>query len=366
MARARSGCAETRGHTVRFGFYLPNQDPPRAERIEALYTEILDMAAVGDELGFTSCVASEHHGREDGYIPSPLILSSAVAARTRRIEPTTGVMLLPLWHPIRVAEDSALIDIISGGRFAIGCGLGLVAKEFALYGLTTAQAVGRFEESVDIMRLAWSEGTFDYDGEHFQLQDASVTPKPLQAGGPHIRIGGQSEKAIRRAGRIGDAWLTDPLHGLEAMKQWSEVYRAAAEEAGRPARVHLMRDCWITDDDEQLHQEWGRHLEDDWRYYYDLGFFRSGRFNPDIEPWLDQIAGSHELTFDRLRRDRVIVGSVAEVRDDVTRWIDEIRPDQLNLRFRFPHGPSHARVLEVMRTFAEEVMPAFSDAGDPS
>src|SRR5207253_6487118 len=163
---------------MRFGFYLPNQDPPRGERIEELYREILELCAVGDECGFASAFASEHHGREDCYIPSPLILCSAAAARTTRLEVTTGVLLLPLWHPIRVAEDGALIDIISGGRFALGVGLGLVEPEFHLYGVDIKRAFSRIEEQIQIIRLAWTEERFSIHGKHFQLDDVSVTPKP--------------------------------------------------------------------------------------------------------------------------------------------------------------------------------------------
>jgi alkanesulfonate monooxygenase SsuD/methylene tetrahydromethanopterin reductase-like flavin-dependent oxidoreductase (luciferase family) len=341
-----------------FGFYLPNQDPPRAERIVTLYEEILEMAAHGDALGFAGCVASEHHSRDDGYIPSPLVLCGAVAARTRRIEVATGVMLLPLWSPIRVAEDCALIDIISGGRFALGAGLGLVEREFDLYEIPLEHAVGRFEEAVGVLRHAWSGEPFSVDGRHFTLRDARVTPAPTRP--IEIRIGGMSAPAIRRAARLGDAWLTDPLHGLETMRTWAEQYRSAAAAAGRPARVHLMRDCWIADGDADLYREWGRFLEDDWRYYFELGSFRTGRFNPTAEPWLREVASASELTFDRLRRDRIICGTPAEVRDELARWIEAIRPDRFNLRFRLPYGPPHARVCEVMETFAREVMPAFA------
>jgi alkanesulfonate monooxygenase SsuD/methylene tetrahydromethanopterin reductase-like flavin-dependent oxidoreductase (luciferase family) len=342
-----------------FGFYLPNQDPPRAQRIVSLYEEILDMAEHGDALGFKGCVASEHHSREDGYIPSPLVLCAAIVARTKQLEASTGVMLLPLWSPIRVAEDCALIDILSGGgRFALGAGLGLVQREFDLYEIDIKTAVGRLREAIGILRKAWTGEPFSFHGSHFRLRDAQVTPAPTRP--LEIRLGGQSDPAIRRAGRIGDAWLTDPLHGLETVRRWSETYRAAATEAGRPARVHLMRDCWLDEHDSDLYERWGRFLEDDWRYYYQLGSFRTGRFNPEAEPWLQHVNSADELTFDRLRRDRLLCGTVDQVREELARWIEAIRPDRINLRFRLPYGPPHSEVKEVMERFAREVMPAFT------
>jgi alkanesulfonate monooxygenase SsuD/methylene tetrahydromethanopterin reductase-like flavin-dependent oxidoreductase (luciferase family) len=143
------------------------------------------------------------------------------------------------------------------------------------------------------------------------------------------------------------------------MKRWAAIYREAAAKAGRPARIHLMRDCWITDGD--AYREWGHHLEDDWRYYFKLGFFKSGRFNPDVEPWLLDLKSADELTFDRVRRDRVMCGTVDEVRSEVQHWIEEIQPEQFNLRFRYPRGPEHRRVLEVMEVFAREVAPRFQE-----
>jgi alkanesulfonate monooxygenase SsuD/methylene tetrahydromethanopterin reductase-like flavin-dependent oxidoreductase (luciferase family) len=345
---------------MEFGFYIPNQDPPRGERIVDFYQEVVDMVAHGDALGFSNCVASEHHGRPDGYIPSPLVLCGALATRTKQIELGTGVMLLPLWWPIRVAEDSALIDIISGGRFALGVGLGLVPREFAMYGLETKEARGRMEESVAVLRAAWGDGPFDFDGKHFQFEATEVTPKPVQGAALPIYMGGQSAPAIERAGRIGDSWQTDPLHGMETMKVWAEMYREAARAAGREPRVHLMRDCWIADTDADLQEEFGHFLEDDWRYYFELGSFKTGRFNAEAEPWLLEIEDSRELKFERLREDRVIAGDVDEVREEVGRWIEAIQPDRFNLRFRLPYGPKHEDVKRVMERFAREVMPHFT------
>jgi len=247
---------------------------------------------------------------------------------------------------------------MSGGRFALGAGLGLVAREFELYEIALGHAVGRFEEAVAILRLAWSGEPFSFTGEHFRLHEALVTPAPTRP--PAIRVGGMSSPAIRRAARIGDAWLTDPLHGLETIAAWTEEYRGAAERAGRPARVHLMRDCWIAEREEHLYRDWGRFLEDDWRYYFELGSFRTGRFNPVAEPWLRDVGSATELTFERLRRNRVVCGTAEQVRDELSRWIELIRPDRVNLRFRLPYGPPHAHVREVMEVFAREVMPAFS------
>lgn len=339
-----------------FGFYLPNQDPPRGEHIQRLYDEVLEMCELGDRLGYATCFASEHHGLPDGYIPSPLVLCAAAAARTTRIQLGTGVMLLPLWHPVRVAEDGALIDIISKGRFALGAGLGLVEREYDMYEVDMKRAPSRFEEALQIVRSAWTSERFSFAGRHFTLDNVSVTPKPVQSP-PPIWVGGMSDRSVERAGRLGDGWLTDPLHGVDALRRWAEIYRKAAADAGRPSKVLLLRDCWITEGD--AYAEWGHLLESDWRFYFDLGF-KAGRFNADAEPWLRDLTSSADLTFDRIREGgRVLAGSVDEIKEQVQGWIDALAPDQINLRFRFPLGPPHASVLRAMELFADEVAPAF-------
>lgn len=342
---------------MRFGFYLPNQDPPRAERIQDLYREILEMVELGDDLGYATCFASEHHSLDDGYIPAPLALCSAVAARTSHLQVATGVMLLPLWHPIRVAEDGAIIDIISRGRFALGVGLGLVPREYDLYGIDIKWAPSRLEESIQVIRSAWTEDSFSFEGSHFQLRDAKVTPKPVQSP-PPIWIGGMSDRSVQRAGRLGDGWLTDPLHGYEAIAHWAAEYREAATAAGRRPSVHLMRDCWVTEGDP--YEEWGHLLERDWRFYYDLGF-KAGRFNLDAEPWLRDLSSSADLTFDKIRAgNRVLVGDIDQVKEQLEFWVDALQPDQVNLRFRFPEGIDHPSTLRVMEVFAKEIAPTFA------
>lgn len=337
---------------MRFGFYLPNSDPPRAENIAQLYDEIFDMCERGEALGYSCCVASEHHGLANGFIPSPLVELAAIGARTSRLELTTGVMLLPLWNPIRVAEDGALIDIMSHGRFSIGAGLGLVADEYAMYGLEVRDAVGRLEEAVEVLRLAWTTERFSFEGKHFHLRDVSVTPKPVQTC-PAIRLGGMADKSVERAGRIGDGWVSDNLHGLEAISRWASIYRESAARSGRKAKVNLMRSIWITDGD--LYEEWGKYIEEHWRFYLGL---KAGRFNEAAEPWLRDLSPA-DMTFDRLKPDRLIAGTVDEVVEQVELWTDTIRPDQFNLVVRQPYGraSSHARALEVLETFARDVIP---------
>ena len=112
-------------------------------------------------------------------LPSPLMVGAAVAARTERIEIGTSVILLPLHHPVKVAEDAATLDVISGGRAKIGVGLGYQPADFAMFGVDSSERVSLYEECLDIVRRCWSPEPFSYSGKHFRLDDLQMMPKPL-------------------------------------------------------------------------------------------------------------------------------------------------------------------------------------------
>lgn len=341
---------------LQFGVYLNTQAPPDAQELPRVYRELLDMVEVLEEAGFDAAFIPEHHQQPDGYLPSPFVAAGAVLARTTRLRAITGVMLLPLWHPMRVAEDVAVLDVLSGGRMELGVGLGLVAKEFAEFGINIRRAVSRYEEQIEILRRAWGQPTFSFAGQHFELDQVSLTPRPPVP--PRLHLGGMSDPAIDRAGRLGDGWITDPLHNLETMAVWAERYRAAAAAAGRPAHIWLQRDIYVSERPGDVEEVWAPNLVADWRFYYNLGFFRSGRFNPQYEPWIGKLSSASEITFDRLRDDRIIVGTPEQAVAQLRRWQEVIRPEGICFRFRFPEGPDHQTTVRSLRLFGREVIPA--------
>jgi alkanesulfonate monooxygenase SsuD/methylene tetrahydromethanopterin reductase-like flavin-dependent oxidoreductase (luciferase family) len=345
---------------VKFGVYLNTQAPPDGHELPRVYAELFETVEVAESVGFDSCFLPEHHQQPDGYLPSPYVMAGAVAARTSRIRIQTGVSLLPLWHPMRVAEDVAVIEVLSGGRFSLGVGLGLVEREYHEFGVPLRTAPSRFEEEVEILKRAWSQDTFSFHGKHFHLSDISLQPKPLPEGRPDIWIGGMANPSVQRAGRIGDGWITDPLHSMDTIAAWAEIYRAAAAERGLEGRIWLHRDCWVTETPEEVTSVWAPYLLRDWRFYWDLGFFASGRFNAEAEPWLGEVTSSADITFERIRENREVVGSVDDVVATLRQMIARIQPEGVALRFRFPHGPDHVATLAAIRLFGDQVIPQLS------
>jgi alkanesulfonate monooxygenase SsuD/methylene tetrahydromethanopterin reductase-like flavin-dependent oxidoreductase (luciferase family) len=168
------------------------------ERVQAA----VDMAAWADERGGVSVTLSEHHGSEDGYLPSPLIVAAAVASRTRHVRIGIAALIAPFYDPLRLAEDLAVLDDLSSGRIDVILANGYRAEEFEMLGVPISERARRTEEAVETLRKAWTGQPFEYRGRTVQ-----VTPAPARPGGPAIALGGSSEAAARRAARIGDGFM---------------------------------------------------------------------------------------------------------------------------------------------------------------
>ena len=186
-----------------FGVRFDFRNPPLAQTsMTERYAAGLDMVQWADELGFMLLVLSEHHGSSDGYLPSPLVMAAAAAARTRSIRINVSAMVAPLHDPLRLAEDAAVVDLISGGRLDLVLVNGYVADEFAMFGVPMNERARRTSAAVNTLRAAWSGEPFEHQG-----RSVIVTPTPDRAGGPSISLGGSTEGAARRAARIADGFV---------------------------------------------------------------------------------------------------------------------------------------------------------------
>ena len=186
------------------------------------YAAALDMAEWADQLGFVVIVLSEHHGSDDGYLPSPLAMAAAMAARTKHVRIQIAALIAPFHDPIRLAEDIAVVDLLSGGRLDLVIANGYVPGEFAMFGREIADRVRLTVETVETLKHAWTGEPFEFRG-----RTVRVRPTPAQPGGPKISLGGSGPKAARRAARIADGFM--PSDG----SIWG-VYRDEMLALGKP------------------------------------------------------------------------------------------------------------------------------------
>jgi alkanesulfonate monooxygenase SsuD/methylene tetrahydromethanopterin reductase-like flavin-dependent oxidoreductase (luciferase family) len=166
------------------------------------YSAALDMAEWADALGCVTIAVSEHHGSDDGYLPSPLMMLSAMAARTTNVRFMVAALITSFYDPIRLAEDLVVLDNISRGRVDLVLGSGYVPSEFEMYGVKSSERAARLTETMATLRAAFTGEPFEFRGREIR-----VTPAPHRPGGPGLMLGGSSEVAARRAARMGAGFI---------------------------------------------------------------------------------------------------------------------------------------------------------------
>lgn len=192
-----------------------------------LYTGLIDQAVLAEEIGFPSVWISEHHFLDEGYLPALAPMLAVLATRTSHVKLGTAVLLAPLHHPLRLAEDLAVVDQLSGGRLEIGIAPGYRPEEFRVMGIPKAQRGRRTDETIELLQLAWRGERFSYESEHFKFDDVIVAPPPFTPGGPPLWIGGNSTRASRRAAQYGCGFMPDSGAGPEIYDAYLENYRGS-------------------------------------------------------------------------------------------------------------------------------------------
>ena len=246
-------------YTMRFDMRAPDFGAHRTD----LYRTAIEMAAWGEEHGCMSVQVCEHHRSSDGYLPTPMILASAMAARTKTLPIQVAALIVPLHDPIELAEQMAVLDHVSAGRVSNIVAIGYVKSEYAMFSREFKDRGRRLEESIHVMRRAWSGEEFEFENRVIR-----VTPPPYSEGGPVMLMGGGVAASARRAARLGMGMIatgSDP--NLE------ETYREACEAEGRPPGLcikpqpGLAMSAFVSRDPDEAWEKWGPHLLHDARAY---------------------------------------------------------------------------------------------------
>jgi alkanesulfonate monooxygenase SsuD/methylene tetrahydromethanopterin reductase-like flavin-dependent oxidoreductase (luciferase family) len=326
---------------LRFGVMYDFRNPTGSGLAMAdLYAQVLEQVGALEEAGYDVVWFTEHHFVEDGYLPSWIPVAGAVLARTRRMRVATNIALLPFYHPLRLAEDLAVLDNLSGGRVEMGVGMGYAPHEFAGFGIPVSRRVSLTEEGLDILKLAWAGGPFSYRGRRYQIDGVTVTPKPVQPGGPPLWMGAMTDAGAERAARYGLHFL--PQGRRQVLDTWRRAAPPGRADHSGGRRVGIIRPWLVTDDRER-----------DWPPIRDAERYR-------MEVYARFFAEA-DASFTIGSRDdipqRWIIGDAAEVEAQLGAFIEDLGLTDV-ITHGVPPGLHPERLTPSLVRFAEEVMPA--------
>jgi len=314
---------------MKIGLYMATQWREGADLARET-ANLVEQARAIKANGFASLMVGQH------FVSEPLQMFQAIPLLARLTAEAEGLMigpalvLLPMFSPVVVAEEAATIDWFSGGNYVLALGLGYRKEEFESLGVPYAERVPRFEEAVPLIRKLWTEDKITHRGRFYSLPGVRASVKPKRPGGPPIWIGGDAEPAVKRAARLGDAWVVSPMMGYVEVRRLMGVFKATRQAAGLPPATIFpaIRECHVGPLDE---------VREPLLYKYQA-YASWGQNDTGSVP-----ADSLAKNFDRFANERFIVGDEAQVLDAIERY-RALGIDHLLLRAQWP-GHGQAGVL---------------------
>jgi len=326
------------------------------------YQETIEQIVYAEELGFdTAWLAELHFNPSFSIMPAPLILAAALAQRTTRIRLGTAVLLLPLQHPLRTAEEAAVVDLLSQGRLELGVGRGMIAIHFQGFNIPREESRDRFEEALTIIKQAWTQETFQFEGKYYHVPETAVVPKPLQKPHPPLRIAANSAETAVFAGEQGySVFVASPINSgaklAEQVERYRQVFRTAGHDRNRED-VAIAFPVYVADNVAQVRHE----VEASFLNYFQAISHQARLGDRDNSPayaYLQEIRKRVEaVTWEQLEK-IAFYGSPLACIDKIEETFAQCQMDQLICWFNPGGLVPHRQVLASMRRFAEEVMPA--------
>ncbi|WP_433339088.1 LLM class flavin-dependent oxidoreductase [Spirillospora sp. CA-294931] len=346
-------------------FHLFHQNAGQTAR--EVYDDQIEIVELLEELGFDGVWVAEHHFRDYGVVPNVFTLLSHLAARTERLRLGTGIVVLPLHNPIHVAEEAAMVDLLSGGRLQMGIGRGYQSVEFENFGLDLAEARDRFDESLDMILGLWTHDAFEYKGRfHETNHPLTLMPRPVQRPHPPLHVAAVSPETVGMYAARGLPILADPAAPFKKIARAAETWHAVAAEHGVDAEdVELVasRSVHVAPTIAQAREDQVR---------FEAMFDRSRIFNvrsAPVDPATGRAAKGFEYYQDRYLKggsvDNEFRWEQLEVIGDPERVIGQIQLiremgfGNLMCDFGSTRPVPIEEMRRVLRFFAAEVMPAF-------
>ncbi len=303
---------------MKIGLFI-NTQFPEGENVVSRVPDLKEQVRTARESGFASVVFPHH------YLTAPLQmlqitpLMAYLLPEAKGMTIAPGILILPLLNPVHVAEESATLDVLSEGNYVLGVGLGYREPEFSAFGIPLSERVARMTESIGLVRRLWAEDRVTHHGKFFSVEDAGLSIRPVRGSVP-IWVAAQAEAAIKRAARIGDAWLIVPSAMLGEVAAQMRIYRTALAEAGRHVETFpIERECYVGAHHNTALEECRGPLEYKYAAYAAWG-----------------LQGSVQMPFEDFVRDRFIIGDEAFVKEEIARYREALGVDHFVMRVQWP------------------------------
>jgi len=303
----------------------------------------LDDIAAADRDGFSSVVFAEHHFLDDGWIPRPLLLAAAASSVTKKMKIGTDIVILALHHPVAVAEEVAVNDILCNGRFILGIGLGWLKEEFAGFGVPFKQRAAVYERSIGIVQQLLAGKKVSNEEGPYQFRDAQIRPLPVNPNGVPLWMGGLGDAALPRIARMGDAWVMPPGTKLDELVRQQKILLEARSAAGRPPfrEFPLRREAFVAETDDKAWELFAHGL----RHEY-------GKVYRPLHPTYP-----NDDSIENLRKwgeGVFVVGSPQTVANELASYKSALGATECLVRFQLPGVPAGA-VRECLQGFREVI-----------
>ncbi|WJR76659.1 LLM class flavin-dependent oxidoreductase [Bradyrhizobium sp. NP1] len=327
---------------MKVGLYLTTQFTPETNVLNAR-SEMIEQVRLARKSGFGSLWVPHHYLTQPMQMLAPIPMMAYLAREAEGMLMGPNILVMPLLNPAHVAEDAVTLDLLTGGNYVLGMGVGYREAEFNTFQVPLSERAQRLTESVEIMRRLWTEDRVTYNGKIFKLENLGIGLKPVRPGGPPIWIGGVVDAAVKRAAKIGDAWLITNFAHLRELVPQMKLYRETLKSVNKsfPAEVPITRECYVGPTRAKALEECKAALE------YKYGAYSSWGLDKQSEG-----AESFNQPFEDFVKDRFIIGDKAYVKEEVQRYNELLGVNHFLMRVQWP-GLEHAKVLRTISSLGE-------------
>ncbi len=321
---------------MRVGLFI-NTQYPEGFNVPAQVPALLEQVRVARDAGFKSLWFPHHWLTAPMQMLQIMPAMAFLAAEAKGMAIGPNILILPLLNPMHVAEEAATLDVLTGGNYILGAGLGYREPEFTAFGITHAERAGRFTESVALMRKLWAGGRITHEGKYFTIRDAGISVRPARPGGVPIYVAGLVDSAVKRAARIGDAWLIANASSIQEITPQMNTYRSAIAKYDRPPlEFPIARECYVGASHKTALDECREALA------YKYAAYASWGMTSPLEG----------TSLDDFARDRFIIGDKQSVRDEILKYQESLGSDHFIMRCQWP-GLDQEKTLGSIRRLGE-------------